>query len=71
MMALGMISLVVIVAITLLIKGRKPQKTIYTVNFTLDDKKSLPAKKFYTVNYIHNKDVVPVKNRALIRNYVI
>ncbi len=71
MLALVTISVTVIVVAILILKKRKPQKTIYAINFTVNDRKGLPAKKFFNVNYVHNKDVIPVKNRALIRNCVI
>ena len=71
MMALVILSVIVIVAVALFIKSRKPQKKIYTINFTVNDRKGLPAKKVFVVNYVHNKDTIPVKNLALIRNCVI
>ncbi len=71
MIALVTVSVAVIVVAILLIKRRKPQKAIYKINFTVNDRKGLPAKKFFNVNYVHNKDIIPVKNRALIRNCVI
>lgn len=71
MIVLFTVSLIVIVAISLIIKSFKPQQMIYKVNFTLNNNKGIPTKKVFVVNYVHNKDIVPVKNRALIRNYVI
>lgn len=71
MLALVTISVTVIVVAILILKNRKPQKTIYSINFTVNGRKGLPAKKFFNVNYVHNKDVIPVKNRAFIRNCVI
>ena len=71
MMVPIILSLIVIVAVTLLIRRRKPQKSIYEINFTVNDNKGLPAKKVYVVNYVHNKDKIPVRNQATIRNCVI